>query len=233
VDIDGAFKKAEAFLRKHIKSKAVRAAEKRRSERKMQDFGRRFGRAAAAASTSGVGIAGYSVAVAPLAGPALLAAGAAALLVTAAAFHWRPLFGRREFSREELLALPGKAEEWLLEKRPDLPVRAAPALDALLVQLADLEPQLKRLDPLSTLAWDARRLIGNHLPRLIEGYCELPATIRERDPSYENQLIKGMETLADELLDLCRQVSRDRLVTFEAHGKFLESRYKDSDVNRR
>ncbi len=44
------------FLRRHLKSKAVREAEKRRLERKTQDAARRFGRATMVAGTSGAGL---------------------------------------------------------------------------------------------------------------------------------------------------------------------------------
>ena len=226
MDLDRAFQQAEEFLRRHIKTKAVRAAEKRRRERQAREAGRRFARAAAVAGASGVGIAGYSLAVAPLVGTTLIAAGAAAALVAAAAAAW-PSGRGQGFSGAELAALPGEAEDWLLDQRMNLPARASPALDAILSRLADLQPQLGMIDPNSTLAWDARRLIGDHLPRLIEAYCELPVSTREEDPQYRDRLVEGMATLADELGSLCREVSRERLLKFEAHGRFIQSKYRD------
>ena len=226
MDLDSAFQQAEQFLRRHIKTKAVRAAEKRRRERKARDAARRFGRAAAVAGASGVGIAGYSIAVAPLVGITLAAAGGAAALAAAAAAAW-PSRGATGFSGAELAALPGAAEDWLLDQRMNLPARAGPALDAILSRLADLQPQLGMIDPNSTLAWDARRLIGDHLPRLIEAYCELPASTRDEDPAFRDHLITGMATLADELGSLCREVSKERLLRFEAHGRFIQSKYRD------
>jgi hypothetical protein len=44
LDFNHAFRQAEAFPRRHIKSRAVRAAEKRKLERQMTDVTRRFGR---------------------------------------------------------------------------------------------------------------------------------------------------------------------------------------------
>ena len=226
MDLDSAFQQAEEFLRRHIKSKAVRAAEKRRRERKAREAARCFGRAAAVAGVSGAGVAGYSLAVSPLMGTMLLAAGAVTAVAAAAAASW-PLRRSSDFSQAELAALPGEAEEWLLDQRMNLPVRAGPALDTILLRLSDLQPQLGMIDPNSTLAWDARRLIGDHLPRLIQAYCELPASMREEDTEFRQRLVDGLNTLAAELGTLSREVSRERLVTFEAHGRFIQSKYRD------
>ncbi|QPQ56002.1 hypothetical protein IC614_05330 [Allosphingosinicella flava] len=226
IGLGEAFDAAETFLRKHIKSKAVRAAEKRRKERKRHEAARKFGRAATATAVSGGSIAAYSLAVAPLATPLLLAGGVATvgLAVLAARWQGRTLKG---FSREELTALPGKAESWLLDLRERMPREAGDPLDRVLSRLGDLQPQLGEIDPNSTLAWDARRLIGDHLPRLVRSYCELPAHARAEDPSFAYRLAQGLDTLADELGDLCTQVSRDRRLTFEAHQRFIQSRYRD------
>jgi hypothetical protein len=228
MDIDEAFQQAGEFLRRHIKSRAVRAAEKRRRERKARDAGRRFGRAAAVAGTSGAGIVGYTALVAPLATTSLAAAGIVTIMLAAGAVAWPAKLRRGDtFSQAELAALPGEAEEWLLDQRDKLPKAADRPLDTILTRLADLQPQLGTIDPNSTLAWDARRLLGDHLPRLIHAYLELPESMRDEDREFRKNLVEGMHTLADELGNLCREVSRERLLNFEAHGRFLQSKYRD------
>jgi len=222
-----AFDAAETFLRKHIKSKAVRAAEKRRKARKRQEAAQKFGRAAAVTAVSGTGIATYSLAIAPLATPLLLAGGVATVGIAILAARWQGR-GLKGFSREELSALPGKAESWLLDLRDMMPREASESLDRLLSRLGDLQPQLGEIDPNSTLAWNARRLIGDHLPRLVRTYCELPAHARDGDWSYAARLREGLDTLADELGDLCNEVSRDRRSAIEAHQRFIQSRYLDA-----
>jgi len=222
---------AEDFLRRHLKSKAVREAEKRRLQRKMDEAMRRARRALLLGGTGGAGIAGYTLAVAPLGTTAMMTAGAATLAAAAAALVWptrRPI-GRGVFSREELAALPGEAEEWLLEQRPKLPGRATPALDIIFQRLADLQPRLAEIDPNSSLAWEARRLIGDHLPNLIADYLALPSVTHERDPEVRTRLIEGLATLANELADLCEEVSREQRMMFETRRRFIESRYKDGD----
>lgn len=240
LDLTSAWRKAEEYLRRQIKSKPVREAEKRqqewkaretklRRERQTQEIGRRLGRATAVAGASGAGIAGYTAVVAPLAPPVLIAAGAAALVAATAALAWPSGTAGLEqpFSREELEALPAKAEEWLLTKRLELPLTGAPLLDRILVALGDLYPHLGRIEPHSTLAWEVRRLLGNHLPRLIQAYLELPASAREADPDYGRRLIEGLDTIASEAVRLTKEVCRESLTSFETQGRFIETRYRD------
>jgi hypothetical protein len=199
-------------------------------ERKSRAAGRRFRRVATFGGLSGAGVACYAIVAAP-AGPLLIVAGAAALAVTTAALLWP---ARRAtdgpLSAAELEALPGEAEEWLLGQRPALPVEAFASLDAILVHLGDLGAGLGAVNPGSTLAWEARRLIGSHLPQLVYAYCELPSAARDEDPAHGERLIAGLATLAEALARLSTEVNRDRLMRFETQGRFLESRYRDPEA---
>jgi hypothetical protein len=222
------FQQAEDFLRRHLKSKAVRQAEKRRRQRRNEEAMRRLRLAAILGGTGGAGILGYGAAVAPLGSTALIAAVAAIALTSGAALLWPKRHGwGGDFSREELAALPVEAEEWLLLQREYLPGAAAGALDAILDRLADLQPRLGEIDPNSALAWEARRLIGDHLPNLVADYCALPSVTHQRDPQVRTLLINGLSTLADELAHLCEEVSRDQRMMLETRGRFIESRYRD------
>lgn len=227
-DLGSGLKQAEDFLRRHIKSKAVREAEKRRRERKNRDAARRFGRATMVAGTSGAGLFTYTLAVAPIGTVGLAAAGAATLIAATAALAW-PKAGRTEhgFSTAELAALPAEAEEWLLIQREQLPAQADAAFDSILLRLGDLQPRLGEIGPNSTLAWEARRLIGDHLPGLVSAYTELPRTTREADPELRQHLVAGLETIAEELARICHEVSRERLTSLEARSSFLKTRYRD------
>ena len=72
-ELGAMLRQADEYVRRHIKSKAMREAEKRRSERQSQEAGRRLKRAALVGGASGAGVVGYGVLVAPLAGPLLVA----------------------------------------------------------------------------------------------------------------------------------------------------------------
>ena len=223
--LETSLQQAEEFLRRHIKSKAVREAEKRRVERKTRDAALRFGRATMVAGTSGAGVVGYTLAVAPIGTAGLAAAGVATLLAAAAAVAWPG--AQRGFSRAELSALPAEAEDWLLSQRQHLPAAAGTAYDNVLLRLGDLQPRLGEIDPNSTLAWEARRLIGDHLPGLVRSYTELPRTTRDGDPALRQHLVTGLETIAEELARICREVNRERLTSLEARSAFLQTRYRD------
>ena len=223
------FSYAEDFVRRHWKSKAVRDAEKRVRARQQRLAALRAKRGLAAGVASGAGSAGFAVAVAPLAGPSLAIAGGCALIAVAAGIAWPTRRAARTVSNEELGHLAADAEEWLLTRRPGLPRDVLHAVDEILVHLGDLQPHLDRIDPHASLAWDARRLIGDHLPRLIENWCDLPTAVREQDPALADRLVESLETLEDELARLCRDISRSTLVDFEARRRFIESRYKDAE----
>lgn len=231
-DFNSALGKAEDFVRRHFKPKAVQEAEKRRRRRKGQDFGKRIGRGAAVAGASGASVIGYGLAVAPMGATALAATGAVALVATCTTMFW-PKREPRGISRAELIALVHDAEEWLLQKRLVLPGKALPALDTIFARLNDLHPRVLDMDPGSTLAWDLRRLLGDHMPRLIDAYAELPDTVRQSEPDMLKRLTDGLATLDEELVRICREANQRHLVSFQAQERFIEIRYKDGELGGR
>jgi hypothetical protein len=228
IDWTRAFDQAEDFLRRHWRPKAVIDAEKRRIRRKTHDAARRVKRAVAVTGTSGAGVLGYGFVVAPLSTTAFVVAGSAILAAAGAALFWPARSAAdRKISREELIALAAEAEEWLLQQRPKLPGSAIPAIDAIFLRLGDLHPHVAAMEPTSTLAWDLRRLLGDHLPRLVHSYVQLPSVVRNEQPELLQRLVDGLETVDGELARICREASRSHLVTFQAQEQFLETRYRN------
>jgi len=230
-DLAGMLRQAGDHLRRHIKSKAVRAAEKRREQRQNAEAGRRMKRAALVGGASGAAILGVGALAAPAAVPVLAVAGGGALLLGIGALL-RPSRRRRadgDFSQAELAELPGDAEDWLLARREELPLDCGPLLDRIFRRLGDLQPHLAGLAPHSSAAWEARRLLGDHLPRLVLAWEAIPASAREEEPEVRARLGAGLATVADALDELCREVCRDPLMTFETQNRFLESRYRGED----
>lgn len=134
--------------------------------------------------------------------------------------------------------LPNKAvvqslDSLLTRKRAALPAPAASRLDAISAQLPLLENRLGQTATLDPLAQDARRLMGKHLPELIERYERVPAQYRhDRDGeglTVDERLVQGLDAARTALEDLGRQLAREDLNAFETQGRFIESRYKDSD----
>jgi hypothetical protein len=231
-DVAGMLRQADEYLRRNLKSKAVRAAEKRRQERQSREAEARIKRAALVGGASGAAILGAGALAAPVAAPVLAAAAGGGALLLAVGMLFRP--SRRRgggggFSQVELEMLPGDAEDWLLERREILPLDCRPPLDRIFGRLGDLQPHLAALPPHSTPAWEARRLLGDHLPRLILAFEALPLSVRDEDREVRTRLRSGLETLADALDGLCGEVCKDPLMTFETQGRFLESRYRGED----
>jgi len=116
---------------------------------------------------------------------------------------------------------------------PANPTEAAPNDPAKQKQIQDLEKQLADLNPLDPLAQDARRLMGKHLPELIERYERVPPAYRhERDGeglTVDQRLVAGLDAAKTALDDLGRKLAHEDLTAFETKGRFIESRYKDSD----
>lgn len=215
-----------------MKSRATREAERRARKRQAQELARRFGRAAMVTGASGAGVLGYGLAVAPVGASGLIAAGAATIAAATAALLWpsrRRPEGAAALTMVGLGTLTQEAEDWLLRQRGQLPGRAAPAIDAILTRLHDIQPHLAALDPNAPLAGEARRLIGEHLPRLVDSYLGVPASARDANREIAVRLIDGLGIVAGELQRLCEEVGRDRLLSFETQGRFLETRYGRDD----
>ena len=215
-----------------MKSRATREAERRARKRQAAELGRRFGRAVMVTGASSAGVLGYGLAVAPVGATGLIAAGAATVAAATAALLWpsrRRPEGSAGLKMVGLGTLTLEAEEWLLRQRGQLPGRAAAPIDAILVRLHDLQPHLAALDPTAPLAGEARRLIGEHLPRLVDSYLGVPGTARSANPEIARRLIDGLGIVAGELQRLCEEVSKDRLLSFETQGRFLETRYAKDD----
>ncbi|HLL30793.1 MAG TPA: hypothetical protein VK403_07340 [Allosphingosinicella sp.] len=231
-DFAGLLRQADEYLRRNMKSKAVRAAEQRRAERQSREAEARKKRAALLGGASGAAILGVGTLVVPVAVPVLAAAGGGALLLAFGSL-FRPSRRRApegDFSQAELGELPGDAEDWLLSRRDSLPLHCRPQLDRIFQRLGDLQPHLAALASHSTAAWEARRLLGDHLPRLILAYEAIPASAREEEPEVEARLRAGLATVADALDELCREVCRNPLMTFETQGRFIETRYRGQNL---
>ena len=120
----------------------------------------------------------------------------------------------------------------IVQRRPALPAPAALRLDAIGAKLPLLESRLAEIDPLDPLAQDARRLMGQHLPELLDRYEKIPADYRgERDGDGLNvneRLIASLDTTHEALDGIAAQLAESDRRAFETQGRFIESRYKDN-----
>ena len=145
---------------------------------------------------------------------------------------------RRQVSAVEALSnveVVHRLDSLLIRERPSLPAPALAQVDAISAQLPLLEKKLETLDALDPLAQDARRLMGQHLPDLIERYEKVPASYRkQRDAegiSIEDRLLSGLGAAKSAIDDIGAKLAQGDVSAFETQGRFIESRYKDSELS--
>ncbi|TMJ15154.1 MAG: hypothetical protein E6G94_07820 [Alphaproteobacteria bacterium] len=122
-------------------------------------------------------------------------------------------------------------EGMLEQRRNALPAPAARRADAIASQLPLLESRLGELDALDPLAQDARRLMGKHLPDLLDRYERVPADYRrEKDGdglTVDDRLATSLDAAREALDDIAARLAQTDRDAFETQGRFIESRYKD------
>lgn len=136
----------------------------------------------------------------------------------------------------EQLATPTivrQLEGLLVRERPALPAPAARRVDAISAQLPLLESRLGEVDALDPLAQDARRLMGKHLPELIERYERIPASHRQQPDgeglTADQRLVVSLDAAAQALGDIGQRLTHQDRQAFETQGRFIESRYREDD----
>ena len=119
-------------------------------------------------------------------------------------------------------------------RKTALPAAAARRADAIAQQLPMLESRLAEVDPFDPLAQDARRLMGKHLPDLIDRYEKVPAAYRsQRDDeglTVDERLAASLDAARVALDELGTKLHKQDIDAFETQGRFIESRYKDGGV---
>lgn len=132
--------------------------------------------------------------------------------------------------------LVDRIDSYLYRARPALPPPAQAEIDAVLSTLPAIRPTFERAPAMDPAAGDARRLIGTHLPGLIDRYLAVPPAYRSRseagEPSVDDRLVEALRAGRGALDDIGERLARDNVVAFETQGRFIESRYKGEDVDR-
>ncbi len=231
-DLERNLAETEDFLARQLSSRAAREAQKRKVQRGIGEVLRRMRRSALLTLLMLTALIAYSIVVEPISLLTWLVALPTVFLAAMVALFW-PSRRRAQPAPEaghmpaRLDDLARESEEWLLERCRDLPRAALPSVDRILSRLNDLQPALERLPPDSPLAGETHRLIGQHLPRLVDTYLALPPA--SRDPRLENshRLAESLDIVADELDRLCSEIGRDCSLSFETQRRFIETRYRD------
>ena len=167
---------------------------------------------------NGIGFTGVMIAI----GLILLA------FVIAAVIPGLPEPTPETIQKADLKTLAGKTEIWLERQRPMLPAPAVTLIDGIGTRLDQLSPQLATLGENDPAAHEVRKLVGEYLPEMINGYKSIPEPLRRKDnagSTPEEQLIGGLRTIDREIETMTGQIARGELDKLATRGRFLELKY--------
>jgi hypothetical protein len=100
--------------------------------------------------------------------------------------------------------------------------------------LDQLAPQLQTLDENDLAAREVRKLVGEHLPELINGYKKIPDSLKHKEHAGKTpaqQLVDGLKTIDREIETMTGQIARGELDKLAVRGRYLEMRYDNTDTN--
>jgi len=135
---------------------------------------------------------------------------------------------RADLQTENVRQLVAKTELWLEAQRAYLPKPIARSLSIVGRQLDELEPQLDEVDQKHPTAIEIRKLVGQDLPDLIEGFLKIPESLRYEDRGGTNpvkQLEKGLDTISRELASINRQLAQGSIDDLDIRNRYLDYKY--------
>jgi hypothetical protein len=193
-----------------------------------------FGKLARAAMAIGVVLIGAGIVGAIINGIGFwgvmitVALGAAASFVLMR-YPEMPMPTAETLRQTDLGTLAGKTEIWLEAQRPALPPPAISIMQDIGVRLDQLAPQLQSLDDNDPAAREVRKLVGEHLPELINSYKRIPESLKRAEyagKTPEQQLVDGLKVIDREIEVMTGQIARGELDKLATRGRFLEIRYE-------
>lgn len=219
----------EDFLLRTMRSGTVRQAQKRRAQRKWQEALRRIRRAGWLLAALLVALVAASVAI-DIGFFTWFVAIPTFFFIAFLSLFW-PTKAASEPPRPAdstpLEELAIRAADGLLDRCDELPGRAIGSADAIIGRLHELAPNLASLDANDPAAGDARRLICQHLPRLVDSYLDLPLSLRSPGSEATDRFSESLNIVAGEFESLLERCCRDRQLGFETQHRFIETRYRD------
>ncbi|WP_298168730.1 hypothetical protein [Novosphingobium sp.] len=131
-------------------------------------------------------------------------------------------------NRGDVRTMVARTELWLEAQRPALPAPAVNLIDQIGVQLDGLGLQLEGVDPAEPAVTEVRKLVGEHLPGMVESYRRIPAGLRREQRDGRNadqQLTDGLGKISQEIDAVTRQLAAGDLDALAVRGRFLDYKY--------
>lgn len=133
-------------------------------------------------------------------------------------------------NRGDTRSMVARTELWLEAQRPALPAPAVNLIDQIGVQLDGLGLQLEGVDQAEPAVAEVRKLVGEHLPGMVESYRRIPANLRREQRDGRNadqQLTDGLGKISQEIEAVTRQLAAGDLDALAVRGRFLDYKYGD------
>lgn len=233
-DSDRTLERAEQLLQR-MSPQAQRLAMRERKRRRAHSM-RKLGRVVLAFGAFLVAVGLIQAFAAGLSGTLVPAAFVVTLLAAFFIFMRSPYpqATSEALVQSDLKLLPAQTEVWLSQQRKLLPAPAAHQLDGIGLKLETLAPQLQTLNPAEPVAVEARKILAEHLPELVEGYRKVPEPLRRETPrnggpTPDEQLADGLRLIDEEIADLTRSIAAGDLDRLATQEKFLQLKYRDSE----
>ena len=124
----------------------------------------------------------------------------------------------------------GRNQLWLEAQRPALPAPAAVLVDRIGAQLDGLGVQLEGLDQNEPAVAEVRKLVGEHLPGMVESWRRIPPHLRREQRggrTADEQLADGLGKISAEIDAVTRQLAAGDLDALAVRGRYLDYRYGD------
>ena len=133
-----------------------------------------------------------------------------------------------DINKGDVRQMVARTELWLEHQRPALPPPAVSIVDDMGVQLDALGKQLETVDQNHPAAREVRKLVGEHLPEMIDSYQKIPAHLRKEkrgDRTPDEQIASSLGKISQEIDSINRQLADGALDDLAVKDRFLEYRY--------
>ena len=138
---------------------------------------------------------------------------------------------RAELTKGSAAQLVGRTELWLEAQRPALPPPAVTLVDQIGVQLDALGLQLQTIDQEHPAAREVRKLVGEHLPEMVDSYRKVPAHLRSEKragATPDEQLTQGLTNISKEIDSVTRQLADGALDDLAIKNRYLDYKYGET-----
>jgi len=138
---------------------------------------------------------------------------------------------RADLTTGDASQMVARTELWLEAQRPALPPPAVTLVDTIGVQLDALGLQLQNVDPEHPAARDIRKLVGEHLPEMVDSYRKVPPQLRgekRAGATPDEQLAQGLGNISKEINNITRQLADGPLDDLAIKHRYLDYKYGET-----